>query len=68
MARVTLQGRLRPQSQGHGQRQGCLGIPTLLNWPPMDILLTHGYFLALDERERKVMRPYPPLGLLYLSA
>ncbi len=34
----------------------------------MDILLTHGYFLALDERERKVMRPYPPLGLLYLSA
>ena len=28
----------------------------------MDILLTHGYFLALDERERKVMRPYPPLG------
>jgi len=34
----------------------------------MDVLLTHGYFLALDEAEQKVMRPYPPLGLLYLSA
>jgi radical SAM superfamily enzyme YgiQ (UPF0313 family) len=33
-----------------------------------DILLSHGYFLALDPVERKVMRPYPPLGLLYLSA
>ncbi|MEO8500431.1 MAG: radical SAM protein [Vicinamibacteria bacterium] len=33
-----------------------------------DILLSHGYFLALDPVERKLMRPYPPLGLLYLSA
>lgn len=33
-----------------------------------DILLTHGYFLSEDEKERAVMRPYPPLGLLYLSA
>ncbi len=33
-----------------------------------DILLSHGYFLSLDPVERKVMRPYPPLGLLYLSA
>jgi len=33
-----------------------------------DILLTHGYFLAEDEKERKIMKPYPPLGLLYLSA
>lgn len=33
-----------------------------------DILLSHGYFLELDPVERKVMRPYPPLGLLYLSA
>jgi len=32
------------------------------------ILLSHGYFLDLDPVERKVMRPYPPLGLLYLSA
>lgn len=33
-----------------------------------DILLSHGYFLELDPIEKKVMRPYPPLGLLYLSA
>jgi anaerobic magnesium-protoporphyrin IX monomethyl ester cyclase len=32
-----------------------------------DILLTHGYFLAEDEKERQIMKPYPPLGLLYLS-
>ena len=33
-----------------------------------DILLTHGYFLADDEKERQIMKPYPPLGILYLSA
>jgi anaerobic magnesium-protoporphyrin IX monomethyl ester cyclase len=33
-----------------------------------DILLSHGYFLDLDPVEKRVMRPYPPLGLLYLSA
>ncbi|MEO8362155.1 MAG: radical SAM protein [Vicinamibacteria bacterium] len=32
------------------------------------ILLSHGYFLELDPNESKVMRPYPPLGLLYLSS
>src|SRR5579862_46250 len=32
------------------------------------ILLTHGYFLLEDEKERQIMKPYPPLGLLYLSA
>lgn len=32
------------------------------------ILLTHGYFLLDDEKERQIMKPYPPLGLLYLSA
>lgn len=31
-------------------------------------LLTHGYFLAEDEKEQQIMRPYPPLGLLCLSA
>ena len=34
----------------------------------MDILLTHAYFLDEDEHEREIMRPYPPLGLLYISA
>jgi len=33
-----------------------------------DLLLTHGYFLSEDEKERQIMKPYPPLGLLYLSA
>lgn len=33
-----------------------------------DILLTHGYFLWDDEKEQQIMKPYPPLGLLSLSA
>ncbi len=33
-----------------------------------DLLLTHGYFLQDDEKERQIMKPYPPLGLLSLSA
>ena len=33
-----------------------------------DILLTHGYFLAEDPVEGQVMKPYPPLGLLYISS
>lgn len=32
------------------------------------ILLSHGYFLADDPKEQVIMKPYPPLGLLYLSA
>ena len=34
----------------------------------MDILLTHGYFLFEDKAERRIMKPYPPLGILYLSS
>jgi radical SAM superfamily enzyme YgiQ (UPF0313 family) len=33
-----------------------------------DLLLTHGYFLGEDEKEQQIMKPYPPLGLLYISA
>jgi len=33
----------------------------------MDILLTHCYFLEDDEKEQHIMRPYPPLGILYIS-
>ncbi len=33
-----------------------------------DVLLTHGYFLADDPKEREIMKPYPPLGLLYVAA
>jgi radical SAM superfamily enzyme YgiQ (UPF0313 family) len=34
----------------------------------MRLLLTHGFFLSEDAKEQQVMRPYPPLGILYLSA
>jgi radical SAM superfamily enzyme YgiQ (UPF0313 family) len=34
----------------------------------MQILLTHAYVLADDPAERAVMKPYPPLGVLYLAA
>jgi len=34
----------------------------------MDLLLTHGFFLAEDQKELAVMKPYAPLGLLYLSS
>ena len=34
----------------------------------MDLLLTHGYFLADDPKEQAIMKPYPPLGILYLSS
>jgi hypothetical protein len=34
----------------------------------MDILLAHAYTLYDDPHERKVMKPYPPLGILYLSS
>jgi anaerobic magnesium-protoporphyrin IX monomethyl ester cyclase len=34
----------------------------------MDLLLTHGYFLEEDQKELQIMKPYAPLGLLYLSS
>lgn len=34
----------------------------------MKILLTHGYFLEEDEKEKLIMKPYAPLGILYISA
>ncbi len=38
------------------------------NQNAMDILLTHGYFLQEDPHELEVMKPYPPLGVLYISS
>jgi len=32
----------------------------------MEILLTHGYFLYEDPKELQIMKPYPPLGILYI--
>lgn len=34
----------------------------------MNVVLTHAYFISEDEKEQKIMRPYPTLGLLYISA
>jgi len=34
----------------------------------MSLLFTHAYYLSDDPREQKIMKPYPPLGLLYVSA
>jgi anaerobic magnesium-protoporphyrin IX monomethyl ester cyclase len=33
-----------------------------------NIVFTHGYFLHEDPKEQAIMKPYPPLGILYLSA
>ena len=34
----------------------------------MSILFTHAYYLSDDPKEQRIMKPYPPLGLLYVSA
>lgn len=34
----------------------------------MKVLLAHAYFIQEDLKEMKIMKPYPPLGLLYISA
>lgn len=34
----------------------------------MKVVLTHGYFINEDAKEQEIMRPYIPLGILYISA
>ena len=34
----------------------------------MSLILTHTYFLFEDGKEQRIMKPYPPLGLLYISS
>jgi anaerobic magnesium-protoporphyrin IX monomethyl ester cyclase len=34
----------------------------------MDLLLTHGYFLSEDPKELQIMKPYVPLGILYITS
>ena len=34
----------------------------------MKVLLSHGYFIKEDAKEQKILKPYPPLGILYISA
>lgn len=31
-------------------------------------LLTHAYFLSADPKEQSIMKPYAPLGILYIAA
>ncbi len=33
-----------------------------------ELLLTHGYYLFEDPKERQIMKPYAPLGILYLCS
>src|SRR5260370_35764209 len=33
-----------------------------------ELLLTHGYFLYEDPKELQIMKPYTPLGILYLCS
>ena len=47
------------------ERTSVTGQPAL---PLMDLLLTHGYFLYEDPKELQIMKPYAPLGILYLSS
>jgi anaerobic magnesium-protoporphyrin IX monomethyl ester cyclase len=34
----------------------------------MELLLTHGYFLYEDLKELQIMKPYAPLGILYICS
>ena len=34
----------------------------------IDLLLTHGYFLAEDAKELQIRKPYVPLGILYICS
>lgn len=34
----------------------------------MKLVLTHAYFLHADPKELQIMKPYAPLGILYLSS
>jgi radical SAM superfamily enzyme YgiQ (UPF0313 family) len=34
----------------------------------LKIILSHGYFIEEDEKEKLIMKPYAPLGIQYISA
>src|SRR5512134_1901668 len=60
---------LRPRLVRATRREGARRVgATATTGVVMELLLAHGYFLANDRDERRIMRPYPPLGLLYLSS
>ena len=33
-----------------------------------ELLLTHGYFMFEDFKELQILKPYAPLGILYLCS
>lgn len=39
-----------------------------MNPNDLKIVITHGYYIRDDEKEKSIMMPYVPLGLLYISA
>jgi anaerobic magnesium-protoporphyrin IX monomethyl ester cyclase len=43
-------------------------VPQWTDGAALKVLLTHGYFLEEDAKEQRLMKPYPPLGILYLAA
>src|ERR1700693_6657527 len=48
--------------------RGLLILLLLILRSRMDIPLTHGYFLYEDPKELQIMKPYPPLGILYICS
>ena len=57
---------MRPDRSLSGLRSPC-SDPSNVSAHP-DILLAHSHFLCDDPAERRIMKPYVPLGLLYLSS
>ena len=51
----------RGRRRGLGQCPGAEG-DLRTQGSAMDLLLTHGYFLADDPKEHQIMKPYAPLG------
>ncbi len=49
---------------GPSARTSCRSEASLM----ADLLLTHGYFLFEDPKELQIMKPYAPLGILYLCS
>src|SRR5512133_1714041 len=58
-------GEVEPRGAADRAFAGIRLSPSRLN---MDLLLTHGYFLDEDAKELQIMRPYAPLGILYLCS
>ena len=59
------------QGAGPKNHAGLLAVESLVRGPgagPIDVLLSHSLFMALDPKQIEKNRPYPPLGTLYAAA